>query len=33
MITDFLKALNFEKENILMKESMDDICEALRRKS
>ena len=29
MITDFLKALNFEKENILMKESMDDICEAL----
>ncbi|GFH91185.1 putative ribosome biogenesis GTPase RsgA [Lachnospiraceae bacterium] len=29
MITDFLKELNFEKENILMKESMDDICEAL----
>ena len=29
MITDFLKELNFEKENIFMKESMDDICEAL----
>lgn len=29
MITDYFKGVNNEKENFIMKESMDDICEAL----